>query len=156
MKIDWLTPEHHIAMIEMLGDVYRYYNSGADVDAETIEAHLQDNLLRPNAPFRLLVATKGHEIRGFAAVGILHSFTDPLPGKNAQCQLKELFVHADHRGEKIGEKLMQRVIEIARAEGCGRIDWHVKADNHAGIRFYQRFGAQYVEDRRSLRLDLNP
>jgi len=73
-----------------------------------------------------------------------------------QCMMKELFVRADSRGRGVGRALMAWIARDAAGQGCGRIDWHVKASNEAGIRFYAGLGAQRVADRLSYRLPLDP
>jgi hypothetical protein len=47
---------------------------------------------------------------------------------------------------------MAWVARYALDQGCGRIDWHVQASNHAGIRFYAGLGADCVEGRLNYRL----
>lgn len=89
---------------------------------------------------------------GFAAIVFLHSIVDPSPGHRLQCMVKELFVSANARGKGIGRLLMAWVARHAAQKGCGRMDWNVKAGNHAGIAFYESLGAVLVADRLSYRL----
>jgi GNAT superfamily N-acetyltransferase len=56
--------------------------------------------------------------------------------------LEDLFVRPDYRGRGIGHALLTQVETLARAAGCGRLEWSVLNWNQAAIDFYQRFGAR--------------
>ncbi len=43
--------------------------------------------------------------------------------------LDDLFVQDEHRNQSIGTSLINRLCELARKVGCGRIDWTVDVDN---------------------------
>lgn len=55
--------------------------------------------------------------------------------------LEDLFVVPERRGRGAGTALLRHLARIARGRGCGRIDWHVAADNGRGITFYRKHGA---------------
>jgi ribosomal protein S18 acetylase RimI-like enzyme len=112
---------------------------------------VRDHLLR-----NLLAADASRSVVGFAAVMLVYSLVDPTPAHRRRCMMKELFVRADSRGRGVGLALMAWVARDAAEQGCGRIDWHVKASNEAGIGFYAGLGARRVEDRLSYRLALRP
>jgi len=154
MRIDLVSADQHESLTDLLCELYRYYHDGADVARAAVRGHLLTNLLAPASPLRLVVADDGEgTVVGFAAVMLMHSLVDPTPANNRQCMMKELFVRADSRGRGVGRALMAWIARDAAAHGCGRIDWHVKASNEAGIRFYAGLGAQRVGDRLSYRLD---
>jgi GNAT superfamily N-acetyltransferase len=75
--------------------------------------------------------------------------------KTIQLQLKELFVRHEFRGKGVGRLLMQRVLEEAKRIGCYRVDWNVRDWNEEGILFYKKLGAEFVEDRLSMRINLS-
>ena len=56
--------------------------------------------------------------------------------------LDDIFVESAHRNQAIGRQLIEQLCQIAHRRGCGRIDWTVDVNNAAGIRFYERMGAQ--------------
>ncbi|NJM99495.1 MAG: GNAT family N-acetyltransferase [Phormidesmis sp. RL_2_1] len=56
--------------------------------------------------------------------------------------LDDLFIQSAYRNQAIGTRLMCQLCAIAYDHGCGRIDWTVNIQNHAGIRFYQRIGGK--------------
>lgn len=55
--------------------------------------------------------------------------------------IDDVFVIEKYRGKGIGEALMLRMKEVARAGGHTRLRWGVESDNHGAIRFYERLGA---------------
>jgi ribosomal protein S18 acetylase RimI-like enzyme len=154
MQIGLVSTGQQESLVDLLCELYRYYHDGADVARGAVRDHLLTNLLAPDSPLRLVVAEDADgTVVGFAAVMLMHSLVDPLPANNRQCMMKELFVRADSRDRGVGRALMAWIARYAAGHGCGRIDWHVKATNEAGIRFYAGLGAQRVADRLSFRLD---
>lgn len=161
LNVALVRPDQHESLIDLLCELYRYYHEDVHDTAEVARAdvrdHLLGHLLAADSPLRLVVAEDGAgTVVGFAAVALLYSLVDPRPAHRRQCMMKELFVRADHRGRGVGRALMAWIAHDAAAQGCGRIDWHVKASNEAGIRFYTGLGARRVEDRLSFRLALDP
>jgi GNAT superfamily N-acetyltransferase len=153
MRIALLSSDQHGSLIDLLCELYGYYNPQASVSRDVVRDHLLRNLLAPGSAVRLIVAedTEG-AIAGFAAVVLLHSLVDPTPANRRQCMVKELYVRAGRRGGGVGRALMAWIARYAVDQGCGRIDWHVQASNHAGIRFYAGLGAERVDGRLNYRL----
>ena len=157
MHVDIVRPEQHESLIDLLCELYRYYHEEEEVARADVRDHLLCNLLAPDSPLRLVVAADASgKVVGFAAIMLMYSLVDPAPAHRRQCMMKELFVRADSRGRGVGRALMAWIARDAAGQGCGRIDWHVKASNEAGIRFYAGLGAQRVADRLSYRLALDP
>jgi GNAT superfamily N-acetyltransferase len=157
MRVALVSPDQHESLVDLLCELYRYYHDDAEVARAAVRDHLLHNLLAPDSPLRLVVATdEDGTVAGFAAVALLYSLVDPTPANRRQCMMKELFVRADSRGRGVGRALMAWIARDAAEQGCGRIDWHVKASNEAGIRFYVGLGAERVADRLSYRLPLHP
>jgi GNAT superfamily N-acetyltransferase len=153
MRITPVSPDQHESLIDLLCELYGYYNRQASVTRDVVRAHLLDNLLAPDSAVRLIVAEdRARSVAGFAAIVLLHSLVDPTPANRRQCMVKELFVRSGRRSEGVGRALMAWIARYAVDQGCGRIDWHVQASNHAGIRFYAGLGAEPVEGRLNYRL----
>lgn len=55
--------------------------------------------------------------------------------------LKELYVDPAHRGQKIGEQLMNALHKEAKLNNCAQIKWTVAPWNEGGKKFYERLGA---------------
>lgn len=150
-----LADSPHASLTDLLCELNAYYADASVATAarEAVHAHLCNHLLAPGSTVRLVVATDatGNAL-GLAAIVLLHSLVDPGAEHRLQCMVKELFVSAQARGQGIGRALMAWVARHAASEGCGRMDWNVKAGNHAGIAFYESLGAVHVADRLSYRL----
>ena len=66
--------------------------------------------------------------------------------------LEDLFVDPRFRGKGIGLALMRHLARRATAEGCGRIEWRVLNWNQPSIDFYQRLGAEPIQQWQTLLL----
>lgn len=152
MQIAFMSEDQHDSIIDLLCELHTYYNN-TDADRDLVITHFRDNLLNDRAGMRLVTARdmQGNVI-GFAAILIVHSLVEPHPDHCRQCLMKELFVSTQYRGQGLGHALMVWIAQYAKEQGCGRIDWNVKADNKKGVAFYESIGAQLVPDRLSLRL----
>lgn len=79
---------------------------------------------------------------GFASYHFIYSTFLAQPG----LWLDDLFIREGYRNQALGTQLVQRLCEIAQQHNCGRIDWTVDVNNAAGMRFYERMGAQIKKD----------
>ena len=52
-----------------------------------------------------------------------------------------LYLEPDYRGQKIGDKVFEKISMIARDNNCINIQWQTPAFNDKAIRFYNRMGA---------------
>lgn len=66
--------------------------------------------------------------------------------------LEDLFVTPPLRGRGIGGALLRHVAGLARARGCGRLEWNVLDWNQPAIAFYERLGAQRLPEWQLCRL----
>lgn len=67
--------------------------------------------------------------------------------------LEDLYVVPNFRGRGIGTRLFLAVAQIARDEGCGRMEWLALDWNKPALEFYQKLGARCLKDNRLHRLD---
>lgn len=56
--------------------------------------------------------------------------------------LDDIVVKEKYRGNKIGTKLLDRVIEFGKETNCKRIRWQVLDWNTDAIEFYKKYGAK--------------
>jgi GNAT superfamily N-acetyltransferase len=70
--------------------------------------------------------------------------------------LEDIYVTPSHRGKGLGKAMLESLIEEARQEGLGRIEWSVLDWNQSAIDFYQRLGASVLPDWRICRFSLDP
>jgi GNAT superfamily N-acetyltransferase len=153
MHIAFVVPDQHEALVDLMHEMCIFYSEEAPVSRDDVRSNLIDNLLAPDSPLRLVVASDEQgELVGLAAIALFHSLVDPAPQRRGQLLLKELYVRQARRGSGIGKALMSWVARHALERGCARMDWNVSASNREGLAFYRSLGALHVAGRLSLRL----
>lgn len=86
--------------------------------------------------FNAFVVKDVEEIVGFASYFFTyHSWS----GKGMY--LDDLYVTASHRSKNIGNKLMDKIIETAKNNGCHSLRWLVSEWNKPAINYYEKLGA---------------
>ncbi len=55
-------------------------------------------------------------------------------------QVESVRIAAAFRGQGLGEKMLQWVIETCREKGCGLVQLHTDVTRHDAIRFYEKLG----------------
>jgi GNAT superfamily N-acetyltransferase len=60
--------------------------------------------------------------------------------------VEDLFVEPAYRGSGIGKALFEHLAAIAKAEGCGRMEWWVLDWNEPAIQFYRSLGAVPMDE----------
>jgi GNAT superfamily N-acetyltransferase len=106
------------------------------------EADLDQALFGPLPRIHAILAeSDGH------AVGIaLFYYSFSTFTARANIFLEDLFVDPAYRGRGFGLALMRHIAQRAVAENCRRIEWRVLNWNQPSIDFYQRLGAEPIED----------
>ncbi|WP_348946381.1 GNAT family N-acetyltransferase [Chitinibacter sp. FCG-7] len=152
MTINPVTPDQYESLTDLLFELHSFYNHPPTASRAEINDHLLKNLLAGDSNIQLIVASEHSTVIGFAAILWQYSLVEPAAEQRKQCQLKELYVRSAHRGSGAGKALVTWIAQFALANGCGRMDWHVKASNERGIKFYSKLGGELVADRLSFRL----
>jgi GNAT superfamily N-acetyltransferase len=67
--------------------------------------------------------------------------------------LEDIFVYEEARGKGFGGAMFQHLVNEAVQRGCARMEWMVVDWNDNAIGFYQRRGAEPLDDWRTYRLD---
>ena len=147
---------HRDGFCKILLDLHKHYHTDSELGIEKVSYYLDDVLQDYLTKYLVYVyVNDANDIVGFAACYESISFVELHKDRTCQLQLKELFVRDDSRDKGIGQLLMQQVLKKAKESGCYRVDWNVREWNEKGIQFYKKLGAEFVEDRRSMRIDLN-
>ena len=94
-----------------------------------------------NPKFEALVATEADEVVGVALYFFTFSSWRGEPG----IYLQDLVVTESSRGLRLGERLMQRLVLVAKEHGATHVRLAVDSDNAAAMRFYERCGMSNVE-----------
>jgi ribosomal protein S18 acetylase RimI-like enzyme len=88
-------------------------------------------------PQRLvLLARSGADVVGAVVCFMGYSTFSARPRLNVH----DLCVLAEHRGHGLGRRLMDAVLERARAAGCSAVSLEVRADNAIARRLYESLG----------------
>jgi GNAT superfamily N-acetyltransferase len=113
------------------------------------EAELEKWLFGERPVARVLIAEYGGEPAGFALFFLNFSTFLAKPG----IFLEDLFVRPVLRGKGIGKALLTELVNIAAAEGYGRVEWAVLDWNTPAIEFYKSLGARPMSDWTIFRLN---
>ncbi|MFN2623071.1 MAG: N-acetyltransferase family protein [Chthoniobacterales bacterium] len=122
-------------ILQLIRDLATYERAPDAVVAT--EAGLREVLFGPKASAEVLLALENAEPVGFAV--FFHNFSTWLgrPG----LYLEDLFVRPEERGKGYGRALLERLAQIAKERGCGRMEWAVLDWNEPAIQFYRKLGA---------------
>lgn len=136
-----------IALLEEMDSFYGDVTEGtADERIERVGAVLFG---RPSKATVLLAKEDGQLI-GMAS----YSFLWPAAGVTTSLYLKELYVRQAQRRSGVGRLLMGKLINIAKAEGCTRVEWTTDRSNVEAQRFYAGLGHGVNEGKLFYRVDV--
>jgi GNAT superfamily N-acetyltransferase len=88
----------------------------------------------------LFAEVSGHEV-GFALYGFRYSSFAGQPS----IWLDDLYVDNEMRSQGAGASLMAQLAQIAKENDCTHLAWNADARNILGLRFYDRLGAEIME-----------
>lgn len=111
-------------------------------DVVTTEEILKESIFGDGSNTAVLLAFYNDEPVGFAIY--FYNFSSFLGKKGIY--LEDLYVTPDIRGKGFGKALLIRLAEIARDEGCGRLEWSVLDWNESAIDFYNNLGAVAMDE----------
>ena len=109
---------------------------------------LIDDIFR-NKRINLLVASDRKRLAGYALYFYNYSSFVAKPS----LYLEDIFVLDAYRKRGIGFALFRKCVDIAIAEGCGRMEWAVLTWNEKALKFYEKLGARRMSDWYVCRLD---
>jgi GNAT superfamily N-acetyltransferase len=136
-------------LVALLGELFsheREFSPDPDKQREALEAILADR-----SRGRIFVAREGSEVVGMAS--LLYTVSTAEGGKAAL--FEDLIVDAQHRRKGIGTKLVNYVIQQARAEGVLRITLLTDLENDTALGLYRKLG--FVDSpMQPMRLHLQP
>ena len=127
-------------ILELIRDLATYEREPDAVVAT--EAGLLEVLFGAKPSAEVLLALEDAEPVGFAVY--FHNFSTWLgrPG----LYLEDLFVRPEKRGKGYGRALLERLAQIAKERGCGRMEWAVLDWNEPAIQFYRKLGAEPMNE----------
>ncbi len=119
-------------------------------EVETTEEKLNDTLFGTKPFAEVLLCYEGETPVGFALYFYNYSTFRAKPG----IYLEDLFVLPQHRGNGYGKALLTALIDKAKAQDCGRVEWSVLDWNTPAIDFYQSMGAKAMDEWTVFRISL--
>jgi GNAT superfamily N-acetyltransferase len=133
-------PRDAALILRLIRGLARYEKLAHEVKA-TVARVRRHGFGRPRY-FETLIASRGRTPLGFA----LYFFTYSTFLGRPSIWLEDLFVVPEARGQGAGKALLRELARIARARGCGRLEWTVLDWNTPSIRFYEGLGATLRRD----------
>ena len=128
--------KHHINQVRNLIIEYTQMLN-RDLSFQNIDDELKDPSKKYTAPVgELLVAIENDEVVGMIAYH-KHSAT--------RCEMKRLYVKPKYRGMKLGEQLIQKLIELAIQSGYTEMVLDTLLPLQSAIYLYQKLGFQQCE-----------
>lgn len=136
-------------LVELLGTLFsqeREFTPDPEKQRDALEAILADR-----SRGRIFVAREGSDVVGMAS--LLYTISTAEGGKAAL--FEDLIVDPKHRKKGIGTKLINYVIQQARAEGVLRITLLTDLENDTALGLYRKLG--FVDSpMQPMRLHLKP
>lgn len=105
-------------------------------------------ILDPESRLAARLAVLGGVVVGFA---VWHRHVASWSLKD-DCYLEDLFVDPAARSASIGRALIDDLVEVARAGGCGRVYWHTNEGNSRARALYDSYARADGHIRYRLRL----
>jgi GNAT superfamily N-acetyltransferase len=126
-----------LALIQELAD---YEKLSHVVSAN--ESNLKKNLFGEKRYAKVVIAEYDGVVAGQALFFYNFSTFKGKPG----IYLEDLYVRPAFRKKGIGKALLSYLVELAKTEDCGRVEWVVLDWNKNAIDFYKNMGAEPMTD----------
>jgi GNAT superfamily N-acetyltransferase len=128
---------------ELLGELGAATGSKHDVNLADAFANLLTK-----ARGQIIVADEDGVLLGMATV----SYNLAMRYGGEYCQLEELILTPEARGKKLGGRLLQQVIDNAKARGCAEMGLYLLETTEHNRPFYAKYGFEVIgtEMRQSL------
>jgi GNAT superfamily N-acetyltransferase len=143
-----LTPERFDDLIDLVRALAVYEK----LDPPTAEAieRLRRDAFGPHPRYEAFLGLLDGRPVGYAIT--LQTYSSFL-AKPTQ-YLEDLFVTEEARRHGVGGRLFDHVLDLARARGCGRMEWQVLDWNMLARDFYARRGGSHLHDWMTYRITL--
>lgn len=139
MKFRQATVDDVGLILSFIRELADYEKMGGQVVAD--EATLKAELFEKRHAEVIFAVVDGNDV-GFAL--FFHNFSTFL-GRSG-LYFEDLYVKPAFRGQGIGTAIFHELGRIAKARGCGRLEWWCLDWNEPSIRFYKSLGAEAMSD----------
>ena len=127
------------AALELIKELALYEKAPNEVSLQ-LEEFIEDGF-GPNSIYNLLVAEQGGQIIGLALY-----YTKYSTWKGKCIYLEDLIVTESKRGIGAGKALFEAVMQVAKDNNSGRMEWQVLDWNKPAIDFYKSYQAELDEE----------
>ena len=143
LNIDLAQEDDIEAIADLLHEMKVHYWGPHAHTRDEIGSYVRENFFQPHCGVNVALARDDKTATGFATFSILY----PGPDGGGQLFLKDLFTTKSSRGTGVGLALMKFLANYAIEHKCNRFDWTAETDNPDAITFYERIGANRVEEK---------
>jgi GNAT superfamily N-acetyltransferase len=123
-------------MLELVHELATFERAPDEVTVTL--GHFEESGFGSKPVYWAFVAEEGGVIVAFALYYIRFS-----TWKGQRMYLEDILVTESHRGRKIGQLLMERLIEEAKEKKLNGISWQVLEWNEPAIKFYSRYNPTF-------------
>jgi ribosomal protein S18 acetylase RimI-like enzyme len=123
-------------MLELVHELATFERAPQEVTVSL--AHFEESGFGPDPVYWAFVAEEDDFIAGFALYYIRFS-----TWKGQRMYLEDILVTESHRGKRIGQMLMERLIVEAREKNLHGITWQVLEWNESAIKFYNKYNPSF-------------
>lgn len=127
-------PRHVPQVFELIKELAVYEKAGDEVTIDA--AQLMQDCFGKEAMVDFFVAERDNEVLGFAMY-----YTKYSTWKGKCIYLEDFLVKESERKNGIGAELFKRVMQIAKIQQAGRMEWQVLDWNEPAIQFYKKMEA---------------
>lgn len=143
MEIRFAKPEDTLGILRLLEQIGRlHYALRRDIFQASAQkfgaSQVLARLENPNTP--TFVAVEGEKVVGYSFCELKIYDKHPVIADHKELFLEDLCVDENARGQGIGEKLHNYVVQYAREQGCYNVTLHVWSDNTRAVHFYEKMG----------------
>ncbi len=135
VDVDLSRPDHALAVLELTSRYARDPMGGGEDLAPEVKAVLVERLRARPDYFGVLALDDAAPV---ALINCFEGFSTFMA--RPLVNVHDVYVEPAYRGQGLSRQLLQRVEEVARARGCGKLTLEVLDGNTAAIASYRRFG----------------
>ena len=103
-----------------------------------------------HSAIKILVAECDEKLVGYA----IYCFTYSSFLAKKTLYLEDIYISEKHRSDGIGKLFMKRLTSIAKRNRCGRMEWIVLKWNKKAIKFYDKLGAEAMNEWKFYRMTI--
>lgn len=141
LEIQSVTAVDAARLAPLLLEQYQYYSAEpVGYSLDQLEDYIRQRMFSEYSGIKVVAAYQGNQMLGFASFAILY----PVMHLSGQMFMKDLFVSAHARGQKVGQRIMKHLARLALQQGCSRLDWTAESNNPTAGEFYDAIGAQLL------------